>query len=769
MLKLRDFLHLPQLDPLFKELLSSKSGLVVIAGLEARPAATPGVADTFLPSGRSTIFAIILQELLDAQPGLRPVVIARDKTALHVPKTMKYRIVQLLVEPPVTYADLISDAVHRRPGLLVIDRLTPETAPAAFEAAMSGLRVLSQFDTVLWGAEVTRQLAGMGVPPELFPALGWVLTVQRVVTLCPKCKKPAPPEPTTLARLYGRYPSLAGILTSTAGGGFVEESSGNAATFYQADGCSGCGFTGRYGDIAVFDGYHPQGSIPAIFEQSSQLPYEEYMLRLAARGHLPLEDLFRLETSQLCRTYNLLVANESALNDANTTLYRKLAELEAANRVLTQRTEVLMSLHDMTQALITSTSLGDLASKVCRRASNLVGADRAILYYRRSSDASSGVAEVLAVWGWDASLLHQQLDVSQVFELGLPGDPAPYIHWPPGVPPPPYKLGEMRPPIPVGLRVPLVAQDEQVGLMIVQSTQKKSFVPGEVTLLKTFANQAALAIQRAGLVDELRLKITQLEAAQVELVKKERLERELELARQVQQSMLPCVFPDIPGYAFAACNESARQVGGDFYDLIALDEDHFGVVIGDVSDKGMPAALKSVLTRSLILAESHRVLSPRAVLFNVNRLLLELGEPSGFVSVFYGVVESATRQLTYTRAGHDYPLLFHQNMIQSLGGHGMVLGALDNDELELNEELITLAPGDRLVLYTDGLTDATNPEGQLYGLERLQALLQSYASLPLQEMRLATFSSLVAYQVGEDQFDDMTMLIVEVKEDQGEA
>jgi len=219
----------------------------------------------------------------------------------------------------------------------------------------------------------------------------------------------------------------------------------------------------------------------------------------------------------------------------------------------------------------------------------------------------------------------------------------------------------------------------------------------------------------------------------------------------------------VPGYGFAARNEPARQVGGDFYDVIRLDADRFGVVIADVSDKGMPAALYMALTRSLLLAEARRERSPRAVLANVKRLLLELGDPNMFVSVFYGVVEGATRRLTYARAGHDRPLLLRGGTVQRPGGEGSILGLLDQRDLHLSEEQMALAPGDRLVLYTDGLTDVEAPDGQLFDPNQFASLLQSHASLPAADLCATVFAGLAAYQGSAEQFDDMTLLVVEVK------
>jgi sigma-B regulation protein RsbU (phosphoserine phosphatase) len=750
MLKLGDFFHLPQLEGIFERLVSGEPGLVVVAGLDARPTSAATADGGFLPSGRSAIFGILVREILEANPALRAVVVAEDRAAVRVPRQLRRRVRLSRVGSPAAYADQISDALRYRPDVLVIGRLCAETAPAALKAARDGVRVLAQLDTVFKGAGVVRQLCDLDVPRESLDGLTWVLTVQRLATLCSHCKRAVEPDPALLAELSRRCPHLDGLAAGMA-------------TFFRADGCSQCQGTGRHGSITAFDVFRfdPGATGPSLFEQPSLLSLEEYVLHLAALGHLPLDDVLQLEADTLRRTYSLLGTSESALDEANATLGRTLAELEAANRVLEHRTQALFSLQDIGQALIASTSLQDLAARICRRARDLCGADRAILYFWRASDEGDDRAEVLAVGGWDSGLVHRQLDAALVFGAGAGAEPTPFTWLPPGVLPGSRDVEEID--LRAGLRVPLVVQQGHVGLMIVHSTEKDSFAPGEVALLQTFANQAAVAIQRAGLIDELRAKIIQLEAAQAELVQKERMERELELARQVQQSVLPRIFPLMPGYTFGARNEPARQVGGDFYDVVLLDADHFGLVIADVSDKGMPAALYMALTRSLLLAEARRERSPRAVLSNVNRLLLELGEPNMFVSVFYGVVEGTTRRLTYTRAGHDRPLLLREGAAHPLVGTGAVLGFLEQDELHLSEEQVTLMPGDRLVLYTDGLTDVVGPDDQLLGIGRLQPLLLSHVGSSPDEMCAATFADLLAHQGTAEQFDDMTMLVVGVK------
>jgi sigma-B regulation protein RsbU (phosphoserine phosphatase) len=226
--------------------------------------------------------------------------------------------------------------------------------------------------------------------------------------------------------------------------------------------------------------------------------------------------------------------------------------------------------------------------------------------------------------------------------------------------------------------------------------------------------------------------------------------------------VLPRVFPPSPGYAFGARNEPARHVGGDFYDVIPLDDGRFAIAIGDVSDKGMAAALYMAQTHSLLLAEVRRETLPGAVLSNVHRLLQELGRSGMYVTVFLGMVDGPARRLSYARAGHDRPLLLRNGEIRALPGHGTVLGFPDMDELYLSEEELDLVPGDRLILYTDGLTDVRAPDGRSFGAEWLWNLLQSNVHLSADGLCEAVFAGLAGFQDVAEQYDDMTMLVVEV-------
>ena len=252
-----------------------------------------------------------------------------------------------------------------------------------------------------------------------------------------------------------------------------------------------------------------------------------------------------------------------------------------------------------------------------------------------------------------------------------------------------------------------------------------------------------------------------LQAAQAEIVEKERLERELELAAAVQRNLLPGDLPQFPDYHFAAYLQPARQVGGDFYDVMALDEEHAGLLIADVADKGFHAALFMAVSRTLFYQESQYSLSPAAVATAVHFGMLGVAKSAdSFVTAFYGVLHRPSGLLTYVRAGHDRPLLYQPGRdVSMLMGNGRFLGMWP--ELTLTEHTIQLDPGCRLVLYSDGVTDAVNPLGERYGTDRLQRVLQNHGHL-----RAAALKDLIAADVAQfcqdaAAFDDLTLLVVE--------
>jgi phosphoserine phosphatase RsbU/P len=262
---------------------------------------------------------------------------------------------------------------------------------------------------------------------------------------------------------------------------------------------------------------------------------------------------------------------------------------------------------------------------------------------------------------------------------------------------------------------------------------------------------------------QLAAAYAELQAAQVHIIEKEKLERELQVAHEIQESILPHTLPVIPGIDLGVMMHPARAVGGDLYDLIALKENCLGVVIGDVSDKGVPAAIFMALARSLLRAEASRMAPPAEVLREVNRHLLDMNTAGLFITVIYGVLDCNRRQFTFVRAGHEIPFFFQRDGTEILpgNGHGQALGLFDDVTLE--ELSVTLPPGSRIVLYTDGATDAVNPDDERFGRERLRESMRSHLLSSAQDFCEAMFQTITRFQNGASQADDVAMVAIDIE------
>ena len=265
---------------------------------------------------------------------------------------------------------------------------------------------------------------------------------------------------------------------------------------------------------------------------------------------------------------------------------------------------------------------------------------------------------------------------------------------------------------------------------------------------------------------ELAKAYDDLKAAQASLVAKERMERELEIAGEVQRSLLPSKFPAAPGYSFAGRNVPARHVGGDLYDVIKVDADHVGLLMADVSDKSVHAALIMAVTRTLFLAHARRSFSPAEVALAVHNGILEVSSNDDmFVTAFYGVLHQPSGQMRYVRAGQDEPLLFRADGSppETLTAEGRFLGMLPG--LALEERSAQLQPGDLLVAYSDGVPDAVNEKLENYSLERLVALLGQHRSASAGDVCSAIFSDVFAFRGPAAAFDDITVLVTRCEGD----
>lgn len=264
----------------------------------------------------------------------------------------------------------------------------------------------------------------------------------------------------------------------------------------------------------------------------------------------------------------------------------------------------------------------------------------------------------------------------------------------------------------VKLIVPLVSQGELIGLLnLGPRMSEQEFSSDDRRLLNNLAAQAAPAVRVAQLVRE----------QQIEARERERIAQELRVAQLIQQQFLPRALPDLGGWQLAAHYQPAREVGGDFYDFIQLPSGELGVVVGDVTDKGVPAALVMASTRSILRTEALRTNSPGQVLQRVNDLLCPDIPERMFVTCLYAVLDPVTGRLRYANAGHNLPYVRSRNTVHELRATGMPLGLLAG--MSYDEQETHLEPEDRLLLYSDGLVEAHSTSGEMFGFPRVMGLL----------------------------------------------
>jgi len=260
---------------------------------------------------------------------------------------------------------------------------------------------------------------------------------------------------------------------------------------------------------------------------------------------------------------------------------------------------------------------------------------------------------------------------------------------------------------------------------------------------------------------EASLEKKRLRDAQRDLLRK--MEAELDFAREIQRSILPNQLPRKNGYDFGALMIPARAVGGDFYALIELDENRVGIAVGDVSDKGVPAALFMALTFSLLNTEAWRSPSPRDVLANINQYLLSMNESGMFVTLLYGILNRLTREFWYARAGHDKPIVLDADghLLELAAGLGQVLGVLPAPDLD--EKRISLPAGSTLFMFTDGVTEAMDADGQLFGRERLQTVLQANHLSRAQSLCSEIWRAVKTFSGDQPAHDDVTLVAVKLE------
>jgi len=241
---------------------------------------------------------------------------------------------------------------------------------------------------------------------------------------------------------------------------------------------------------------------------------------------------------------------------------------------------------------------------------------------------------------------------------------------------------------------------------------------------------------------------------------KERIEKELEIARQIQKSFLPLKAPDVPGYQIAGTNISAREVGGDFYDFIELGDDKTGIVVADVSGKGVPAAIFMALSKTLVRANAKKTLDPVEALREANAVIVDESHSGMFVTLFYAILDSKEHKLTYINAGHNPPLLLkgEGHEIKILKAKGIPMGVMDDMNLESKE--IPIDDNDLLFLYTDGVTEAVNENDEEFDIKRLEAILVNEEGNPPDTIIKRIVMEIEQFAGDRPQFDDITMVVL---------
>ncbi|MEF3273148.1 MAG: SpoIIE family protein phosphatase [Chloroflexus sp.] len=468
-------------------------------------------------------------------------------------------------------------------------------------------------------------------------------------------------------------------------------------------------------------------------------------ISIALRDQTRIVGILNLATNQWARldaTDQQLVA---AIGDLIGTAIARAHLYEEFNVRRVQERRALLSL---SQELLVSDDLEPTLQRLTRIGARLLDADACAFI---EADEEGGRAILRACYGWAlpaASLWPLTLDDSHPHLWYLPERSAQLandalMRLPPLLDQQHFQ-GHLAAPVDLG--------GAHLGLLLVNTITPREFLDSEAELLGLLASQVAQMIDR--------------ERLHQEALARQRLERELDLAREIQASFLPASCPQVPGLAINAFYRAARQVGGDFYDFIEMPPaipngaPRLGVVIADVTDKGVPAALFMALARTLLRASAIDGSPPVAVLQRANRLILSDSRAGLFVTCFYALIDPASGHITYANGGHNYPLLYRRatDQIVPLVAQGIVLGIMPEPHFVPGE--ITLDTGDVLLFYTDGITEAMNQQHELFGDERLATVLRTASQRSPTEIVAAVLAAVQQFVGDAPQADDMTMVVI---------
>jgi sigma-B regulation protein RsbU (phosphoserine phosphatase) len=298
--------------------------------------------------------------------------------------------------------------------------------------------------------------------------------------------------------------------------------------------------------------------------------------------------------------------------------------------------------------------------------------------------------------------------------------------------------------------VPLANREGDVlgVLQAINHTQGNAFQERELIMFQALAHQAAIAIEQARLMEEA--------------IQKERYEQQLEMARSIQSGFWPKETPELDGYAIVGTSIPAYHVGGDYYDFIEIhNEPKMGLVVADVTGKGTPAALLMATTRAALRAQVENRHHPAETIQLVNKTLFKDTPIDKFVTLFYGELDTENDAFTFVNAGHNPPMLVDPNKdeLTALNASGTMVGILESFPYEA--DTIPMSVGQKLVVYSDGITEAVSESGDMYGDERFESWLQEHAELSASQLMDALLQEINQFTGNAEQSDDITVIVLE--------
>jgi phosphoserine phosphatase RsbU/P len=409
-------------------------------------------------------------------------------------------------------------------------------------------------------------------------------------------------------------------------------------------------------------------------------------------------------------------------------------------RILKQN-QILSALSEASMALISNRPLNELLEFILELAFKVIRAERGVLMLLtdgglsveavRTSDGKSTSEEIAFSRTIADKVVKEKVSILTQNALSDP------------------RFDRQQSIISLGIRsamcVPLWHDDNVTGLIYVDSLKINSFSPDDLTLLSSLANVAAVKLENAKLLEEM--------------IEKKRMERELELAGEIQQNLLPSQAPRYPGWDLVGTNTPCYTIGGDYYDFIDRPKG-LAVALGDVSGKGASAALMMMVLRATVHFASQREQDVLSILSQTNGVMYHNSPAQFFVTFFFGDLDTGSGRMSYVNAGHIPPILYRakSRTIERLAAGGTVLGLFAETPFEAGEVLFDR--GDMLLVFTDGLSEAWGPDEEEFGEDRMSALVRDNASLPAKELERRIQNEVEAFTAGARATDDRTLIVV---------